>query len=1075
MLSRYHPWMLWLCLTSMIIPLVMGCSAESRQARRLKEAETYFQNKKYEEAAIEYMNALKKEPSNRVVIRQLGFTFLELGKPLQAALLLRKAAQLDPEDMEISLKLSALYLANGLPRQARELAQHALEKDPRQFDALLLLADASREPAEIEAAAARFSDLREWFADRWGYHIALSMLYLKLKHYDQAERAIKTAEDMEPQSPEVYRALGLLHRAKGNLAEAERALKKAYDLSSAAPSTAMVWIDFNLENGKKTEAQRGLAEIIAKHPSFLPARLRMAEIAFAERRLDDSQKIIEESLRFKPGNIDAQLLQIRILLAQNKIDEASQACKTITAKHPPSAMLQYQLALFYAQKSDFAKAKDFLKISLALNPTWPEPILLLAELHMADGNPEAAVESLQSLVASRTNLVQAYLLLGKAFRAQKKPEAALEVYRKATELAPDNPQGYYLMGLAYREIGQLKEAAEAFESALSRKPDYVAAAAQSIALDLNHKNTNNALFRMRHLIEQSPQSAPLYSLLGQVYLFLKDAANAEKALFKSIELDPQYPGSYSELGYLYALSGQKTQALQNIEKSLTINPNNVSAQMLAGMLCQGNHETDKARSHYEKVLELNPGFSAAANNLAYLYSEKYGEVERAYKLAREAREQSPEDPFIADTLGWILYNKGNFKYALELLRESVEKLPQQPEVAYHLGMTYRAMGNDVEAVKAFKLALNSGKSFASEAEAKRLMAFLSKTQEISEEERLREIQDILAQNPDDPSALIRLGAIYERQVDLRKAEETYQRILKLKPNHVSACIRLAELYLRENRFDQALKFAGHAKEQDPRNADANAAQGWAAYQSGDHPWAANLLRDAATVKGDDPEILYRLGMAYYALGRVEQAVASVSEAIEKSTSFEHVESAKIFLATAQLFTNPAAADVSSGFIEEGLSKDPWRLPALMAKATMEDNHGAKEKARLTYESLLRKYPHFTPALKRLVIAYALNPKDIDQEYKMAIRARNALSDDPEVEQALGILAYLKGDNEWALRLLEESTTRNSETAMGYFYLGLARHRANDKVKAREALLKSFELNIDPQRAEEARRILTEIQ
>ena len=147
--SRYRALALCLWSALAIMSLVMGCSAETRKARRLKAAETYFQNKKYDEAAIEYMNALRLDPSNRVVIRQLGLTFLELGKSPQAALLLRKAADLDPEDLEIRVKLSALYLVNGLPQQARELAQYVLAKDAHQFDALLLLADSSRESAEI--------------------------------------------------------------------------------------------------------------------------------------------------------------------------------------------------------------------------------------------------------------------------------------------------------------------------------------------------------------------------------------------------------------------------------------------------------------------------------------------------------------------------------------------------------------------------------------------------------------------------------------------------------------------------------------------------------------------------------------------------------------------------------------------------------------------------------------------------------------------------------------------------------------------------------------------------------------
>jgi predicted Zn-dependent protease len=299
--------------------------------------------------------------------------------------------------------------------------------------------------------------------------------------------------------------------------------------------------------------------------------------------------------------------------------------------------------------------------------------------------------------------------------------------------------------------------------------------------------------------------------------------------------------------------------------------------------------------------------------------------------------------------------------------------------------------------------------------------------------------------------------------------------LKLNPNNVPACARLAELYLKENQPDKALELAKRAKEQDPRNADAVAALGWAAYLNGDHSWADSLLRDAVAAKGDDPEILYRLGMAHYALGLVEPAIAAVGKAVKNSNSFGHAENAKAFLAMAQLYTNPATADASSARIKELLSKDPRYLPAMMAAATMEAHRGAKENARLAYESLLKQYPNFTPALKRMVVEYALNPKNVDQEYKTAVKARNALPDDTEVEQALGILAYLKGDNEYAVRLLEDTITKNSGTANGYYYLGLARHRLNDKAKAREALRKALELKLEPQQAEEARRVLAEIQ
>ena len=84
------------------------------------------------------------------------------------------------------------------------------------------------------------------------------------------------------------------------------------------------------------------------------------------------------------------------------------------------------------------------------------------------------------------------------------------------------------------------------------------------------------------------------------------------------------------------------------------------------------------------------------NNLACLYSEHLGQLEKGYQLARKVRDLAPTDPSVADTLGWILYHKGEYSPALNLLRESAAKLTAQPEVQYHLGMTHYMMGDEAQ-------------------------------------------------------------------------------------------------------------------------------------------------------------------------------------------------------------------------------------------------------------------------------------------------------------------------------------------------------------------------------------------
>ena len=59
----------------------------------------------------------------------------------------------------------------------------------------------------------------------------------------------------------------------------------------------------------------------------------------------------------------------------------------------------------------------------------------------------------------------------------------------------------------------------------------------------------------------------------------------------------------------------------------------------------------QARDAYEKVLSINPNFVPALNNLAYLDAERLNDLDKAYELARRARDLQGDDPAIADTLG----------------------------------------------------------------------------------------------------------------------------------------------------------------------------------------------------------------------------------------------------------------------------------------------------------------------------------------------------------------------------------------------------------------------------------------
>jgi tetratricopeptide (TPR) repeat protein len=147
----------------------------------------------------------------------------------------------------------------------------------------------------------------------------------------------------------------------------------------------------------------------------------------------------------------------------------------------------------------------------------------------------------------------------------------------------------------------------------------------------------------------------------------------------------------------------------------------VPALVLLGTIYEQRKEYEKARARYEEALKIDPKFAPAANNLAVILSEQGGNIDVALNYAQVAREQRPEDPNIADTLGWIYYKKNAYLLAANLLKEAAEKLPDNPMVQYHYGLAQQKNGDVAGAKKSLKASLKLSADFPGADEARKVL------------------------------------------------------------------------------------------------------------------------------------------------------------------------------------------------------------------------------------------------------------------------------------------------------------------------------------------------------------------
>ncbi|MFA6563370.1 MAG: tetratricopeptide repeat protein [Verrucomicrobiia bacterium] len=1053
----------------------VSCSPATSKARHMEQADRYYEAGEYDKAEVEYISVLHVDSQNSHSLGRLGLVYFEQGRLERALPLLLRSFELDSSNLDVRLKLGLVYSAMGKLKEARDEAVFVMDHRPQDEEAPILLAETVATSKTIEETRQRLQKALQTTGEKAPLHVALGNLAFRQRDLKAAETAFKRAQALDPKSSAAYSALGNLYWSEKDLKQAEQAFQTAAELAPARSPKRLKYAQFKIQNGDVETGKRLLEEIVQKAPDYLPASAMLADLSFREKKYDDCEALLKKILTRDAMNYEAMLLSGRLKLVKGETTKAISEFEGMLFRYPKAAYVRYQLALAYLVDNETGKARSALVEAVSLNPDLVDAALLLAELRIRAGDLGSTVVFMKRFIEQHPQVAQAWLLLAGAYRAQNDLEAALGVYRKFDEMFPRRPEIALQTGLVYLQQGRKDEARKAFEKALELVPGYLPALDQQVGLDLADKQYATALQRVGRELEKNPKQAELRFLQAKVFLAQRDMPQAEAALRKVVEQQPDFHAAYFLLAQIYVNSNQRQKAMEELFAVVAKNPKDFSALMLIGMIYDSEKDYNAAKDVYEKLLAVNPKFGPALNNLAYLYSEHLGQFDKAYELASRARELQPKDPFTADTLGWILYKKGQYSTALNLLRETADKLPAEPEIQFHLAMTHYMMGEEEFARMAFQRALQLNKDFPGRIEAERCLSMLATDVKTAGAEVRAELEKRMAEKPTDPVAQLRLAAIHAREGAFDKAIVIYQTILQANPRSVKVLISLAQLYAgRPQDSDKAFEFAKAAYRLAPDDAAVSGMLGRLAYRAGAHKWALSLLRQTAARQSADPELLYDLAQAAYSMGRVAEAETAAQSALKVGGSFAQAEEAKRFLGLLALAANPSQAVAVESQIGQILKADPGCVPALMVMAAINEQKSDLKTAKQVYENVLSRYPDSALAKKRLAILCAEDPGDNHKIYEMAIRAREAFPGDAELGKALGIIIYKRGDYKAAVNLLKESVGKRPDDAKAMFYLGMCQYSLKKLDESKQSLQRALGMNLPADLAAEAKRVLMTI-
>jgi tetratricopeptide (TPR) repeat protein len=148
-------------------------------------------------------------------------------------------------------------------------------------------------------------------------------------------------------------------------------------------------------------------------------------------------------------------------------------------------------------------------------------------------------------------------------------------------------------------------------------------------------------------------------------------------------------------------------ALGVLMQGLENNPHDEDLLYQVGALYDLMGDHDLAVAQMGKILAQNPKSARALNFIGYSWADRGLRLDEAEKLIRHALELEPDNGAIIDSLGWVFYQRKDYKKALNYLVQAIDKMPEDPEILTHLGDVYSVQGQKKKALEYYRKALES--------------------------------------------------------------------------------------------------------------------------------------------------------------------------------------------------------------------------------------------------------------------------------------------------------------------------------------------------------------------------------
>ncbi|MDP2902501.1 MAG: PEP-CTERM system TPR-repeat protein PrsT [Methylovulum sp.] len=589
---------------------------------------------------------------------------------------------------------------------------------PQQPGAYKLLGTILLSKGEANKVIELLEPALKYAANDYRFLLLLGTAYAQTGRHDRANTLLEKASAMDTYGDDIHTELGMNRLTMGQdtlaIGQLEKAVKNKPENTKAGIALVVMYI-------KRHQGAKALpiAKAMYGHaPDNLTLLNLYGTAQVAAGQTKQARLSFEKALSLNADFITAHLNLSKLDVAEKKRDLARQRLTALNKKFPQNIAVLLELAQVDQSTGDYDKASEWLEQAQKTDEKSLPVVLALIDNKLKAGKyPEALNVAVDAQKDFRHN-VQLLEALARCYVADGQRGKATAVLHNMVDEVGFDAKQLYQISRQQTALADYAGAIKSLQKAAQGNAAYLPAQIALTELQLSHGERIYALNGAQSLLEQYPDKAIGYRLMGDIDSHDKNFSHAvinyQTALAKEKNAD-----LLMRLYLALKQANDAQKAFNVLEQWVKAHPQDkVPMLALAEEHLQAK-QWEKAQKYYEQLLKTNKNQPLLLNNLAYIYFTT-GNA-KALDYAEQAQKLTPDQPSSNDTLGWILVNKDQPERGLEYLRTAHARSSQDPEIRYHLAVALYRLNRIEEAKLELEQVLQEKQTFNGIEDARALL------------------------------------------------------------------------------------------------------------------------------------------------------------------------------------------------------------------------------------------------------------------------------------------------------------------------------------------------------------------